>query len=290
MTQVEIILRLLTTIVLVFAPALWVIKRYFPQVIALTRHLIEKYQTRKTHRDDESSVQQPLLEETLTTPIETTDSDEVFAEDHINIEDLAPQEAQQVIIKKLSERDAQLLEALKFEALSHKERGKLDLYEKKLIEWLALDSENYELMQLLWEHYFTMGNFIKALSLLKKVINNQADNHKVIRQIGQIYLSQGEQSTAKLLIEKAISLKEDNPKYHISMVEIHYENQDIKQAIRSMEKILKLRPTNIDYLLTIATLHEENAEPSKALSYYSKIIELDPMHEIAKKAIRRLSS
>lgn len=287
MTQVEIILRLIITLVLVLAPALWVIRRYFPQVISLFQHLFAKYTLWKLHRDDIVSVQQPLLEET--TVWEDTKSNDTIHED-IDIEHLSPKEAQDVIIKKLSERDAQLLEGLKFEALSHKERGKLDLYEKKLIEWLALDSENYELMQLLGEHYFTSGNFIKALSLLKKVINNQADNHKVIWQIGQIYLSQGEQSTAKLLIEKAITLKDDNPKYHISMVEIHYENQDIKQAIRSMEKILKLRPTNIDYLLTIATLHEENAEPSKALSYYSKIIELDPMHEIAKKSIRRLSS
>lgn len=286
MTQVEIILRLLTTLVLVLAPALWVIRRYFPQVIALFQHLIAKYTQWKAHRDDEVSVQQPLLWEPTAT-VSPTPAEE---NENIHIEDLSPLEAQEVITKKLSERDSQLLEALKFEALSHKERGKLDLYEKKLIEWLALDSENYELMQLLGEHYFNAGNFIKALSLLKKVINNQSDNHKVIRQIGQIYLSQGEQSTAKLLIEKAIALKDDNPKYHISMVEIHYENQDIKQAIRSMEKILKLRPSNIDYLLTIATLHEENAEPSKALSYYSKIIELDPMHEIAKKAIRRLSS
>ncbi len=289
MTQVEIILRLLTTLVLVMAPALWIIRRYFPQVIALFQSLLAKYSQWKAHRDDEVSLQQPLLWETWETLSPSLAPDTV-AEEKINIEDMTPLEAQEVITKKLSERDAQLLEALKFEALSHKERGKLDLYEKKLIEWLALDSENYELMQLLGEHYFNAGNFIKALSLLKKVINNQADNHKVIRQIGQIYLSQGEQSTAKLLIEKAITLKDDNPKYHISMVEIHYENQDIKQAIRSMEKILKLRPTNIDYLLTIATLHEENAEPSKAMSYYSKIIELDPMHEIAKKAIRRLSS
>ena len=288
MTQVEIILRLITTLVLVLAPALWIIRRYFPQVIALFQSLLAKYSQWKAHRDDEVSVQQPLLWE----PGEfvSPDSSQDISTEKIHIEDMSPLEAQEVITKKLSERDAQLLEALKFEALSHKERGKLDLYEKKLIEWLALDSENYELMQLLGEHYFTTGNLIKALSLLKKVINNEPDNHKVIRQIGQIYLSQGEQSTAKLLIEKAITLKDDNPKYHISMVEIHYENQDIKQAIRSMEKILKLRPTNIDYLLTIATLHEENAEPSKAMSYYSKIIELDPMHEIAKKAIRRLSS
>lgn len=288
MTQIEIILWLIVTLILLMTPALRVIKRYFPQIIALIKHLFKRYQIRKAHRDDTVSMQEPLLDEVLLeehTPKTPAKETTIDPEDALSDDTYGAPET-----KKLNERDAQLLESIKFAALSHKERGKLDLYEKKLIEWLALDNESIELLQLLWEHYFTSGNFIKALSLLKKVINMQPDNHKVIWQIGQMYLSQGEQSTAKLLIEKAISLKDDNPKYHISMVEIHYENQDIKQAIRSMEKILKLRPTNIDYLLTIATLHEENAEPSKALSYYSKIIELDPMHEIAKKAIRRLSS
>jgi len=37
--------------------------------------------------------------------------------------------------------------------------------------------------------YFTLGNYKKALTLLKKVIEIEPQDHKAIWQIGEIYLS-----------------------------------------------------------------------------------------------------
>lgn len=188
------------------------------------------------------------------------------------------------------EKLQQTLETIKYSALTHKERGKLDMYEKKLIEGLALQPENKDFLRLLSNHYFEQGNYVKALTLLKKLINDDPKNHKAIRQIGQIYREQGDLEAARLLIEKAISLKDDNPTYLISMVEIHYENKEIRDAIKLMERLIKLRPTNIDYLLTLATLHEEISEPTKAMAYYMKTLEFDPLNDHAKTAIRRLNA
>ncbi len=189
----------------------------------------------------------------------------------------------------LSWKQQQDLEWIKFAALSHKERGKLDLYEKKLIEGLAIDANNSDLLKLLGDHYFESGNILKALTILKKIINEESDNHKAIWQVAQIYLSQNQHDTAQLLVEKAIELKPDNPKYHITMVEIFYANKQLKSAIKSMENVLKLRPTNKNYMLTLAGLHEEIGEPTKAKAYYKKILQIDPSNEVAKRALKRLS-
>ena len=191
--------------------------------------------------------------------------------------------------KKQKEKNQKKLYEIKMSAITNRERGKTDEYEKKLIEWLAMDPDNHEFQERLSDLYFSQWNYIKAQSILKKIVNREPTNHKAIWQIWQVYLHQQDLDTAKILIEKAISVKWDNPKYYISLVDILYAKWNTKEAIGSMEKVLKLRPTKIDYLLWIAALHEENSEPNKARVYYSKIIELDPMQEDAKIALERLA-
>ena len=141
---------------------------------------------------------------------------------------------------------------------------------------------------MLADHYFEEGMFVKAGTLLKKLIQIHPNNHKAIWQLGQIYLHDKDEATARLLFEKALGLKEDNPKYLISLVEVYYANKELKEAILLVEKLQKLRPNNTDYLLTLAQLHEELNQPTKAHSYYMKVLEIQPLHDEAKKAIKRL--
>jgi len=180
------------------------------------------------------------------------------------------------------------IETIKYTAMASKERWKLEQYEKKLVEWLALDSGNIDFLNMLSTHYFDSRQQIKALTLLKKVVNKEPKNHKAIWQIGKIYTQQWQFETAQLLIEKAIILKNDHPKYYISLVEIWYETWKIQKAIQTMEKLLKLRPTNTDYLLTMATLYEEDQKPTHAWKYFWKVLELDPVNIHAKKWIKRV--
>jgi Tfp pilus assembly protein PilF len=78
-------------------------------------------------------------------------------------------------------------------------------------------------MNMLADHYFSSGNNVKALTLLKKIVTVQTQNHKAIWQIGRIYQTQEKNDAAQLLIEKALEQKPDHPKYLISLVEVHYE-------------------------------------------------------------------
>lgn len=180
------------------------------------------------------------------------------------------------------------LESIKYAALTYKERWKDDKYEKKLIEWLSMEQDNQEFMGMLADHYFGTENYVKALTLLKKIITVQTDNHKAIRQIGRIYQTQKKPDAAQLLVEKALEKKPDHPKYLISLVEIYYDKDEKRSALDIMQRLRKIRPTNIDYLLTVATLHEELNEPTFAKNYYMKILELSPSNEHAKEWLKQL--
>lgn len=305
--KAEILLRLLLTLILLLTPLVYIIKNRdsVSKKLKSKREQIINFAQRKTDQIKESVVRKPkedivLPSDTMTSGAAATVShefQEIVSVPHkktIPVKISKTQKKKNLITqeeapKVKSEKDLKKIEEIRNTAITYKERWKDDLYEKKLIEWLAVDQNNKEFLERLSDYYFQQKNYVKATTMLKKIVNTYPDNHKAIWQIWQIYILQEEYDTAKILIQKAIDVRNDHPKYYISLVDIYYAKWDLPQAIKSMEKVLKLRPASTDYLLSIATLHEENWEPNKAISYYSKIIELDPMHTQAKSALQRLS-
>ena len=187
------------------------------------------------------------------------------------------------------EKNKKKLETILIEANILKNSGKFEQYEKKLIEGLAIDDESLEILKPLSELYFTLGNYKKALSLLKKVSEKDPNDHKAIWQIWEIYFMAGYNQTAELLVEKAINLKNDNPKYYLTMVEIFYNTDRSWEALANMEKIVKLRPTNPKYLLATAELYEQVGDLDNAKKYYFNVLEYEQNNEKAKAKIREFT-
>lgn len=187
------------------------------------------------------------------------------------------------------EKERKRLETILLEAEHLKRNGKIEEYEQKLIEGLSIDPESLEVLKPLSELYFTLGNYKKAISLLKKVTDKDPSDHKAFWQIWEIYFITGFHQPAELLIEKAINLKNDNPKYYLTMVEIFYNTQRYPEALAYMEKIIKLRPTNPKYLLATAELYEEFSDFENARKYYFNVLEYEPSNEKAKAKIKEFS-
>jgi len=196
---------------------------------------------------------------------------------------------QEHVQKDIAQRQKKLLEKIRYEALMCKEKGKIEEFEKKLVEGLAIDSDNLEFNQMLADLYFTLGNYTKSLTLLKKVIDMEPQDHKAIWQIGEIYLSKGEFETAELLVEKAIDLKPSNPKYYISMVEIYYNTERKDIAVETLEKVVKLRPANVPYLNALADLYLELGDTESAQRYYFRVLEHEPSNARAKAKLQKIT-
>ncbi len=215
------------------------------------------------------------VEEVKDTPQEDIETKEENTEPKNSVED--------------KEKNKKKLETILIEANILKNSGKFEQYEKKLIEGLAIDDESLEILKPLSELYFTLGNYKKALSLLKKVSEKDPNDHKAIWQIWEIYFMAGYNQTAELLVEKAINLKNDNPKYYLTMVEIFYNTNRSWEALAYMEKIVKLRPTNPKYLLATAELYEQIGDLDNAKKYYFNVLEYEQNNEKAKAKIREFT-
>lgn len=192
--------------------------------------------------------------------------------------------------KDANSKKKKMLEKIIYEALVLRKEWKLEDYEKKVIEWLAIQPNDRDLNKLLADFYFSIGNHKKALSLLKKIIESDPHDHKAIWQIWEIYLITGDFETAELLIEKAIAINPSNPKYFMSMVELYYNTDRKREAIAVMEKIIKLRPTVPSYLLTLADLYDEVWDTDNAKKNYFRVLEYEPNNDKAKKKLKNLSA
>ena len=191
--------------------------------------------------------------------------------------------------KVLDDKEKKMIDQIVIEATTLKNGWKYDEYEKKIIEWLAIDPSNLELTKMLADYYFTIWSYKKALPLLKKIVERVPEDDKSLWQIWEIYFINGDNWTAELLIDKAVNLRPDSPKYNLSLVEIYYNTDRIMEAISCMEKVIKLRPTNTNYLFTLAMLYEEIWDVANAKKNYYTILEFEPSNDKAKKKLRQLT-
>ena len=184
-------------------------------------------------------------------------------------------------------RESLYWEKFRTDANYLKHRGKMEDYEKKLIEWLAIDPQSIDITRALADYYFASGQSKKALPLLKRVVDYHPDDHKSLRQIAEMYLDAGDFETAEVLVNKACNLDHDNPKYATTMVEIYYNTGRIEDAIALMEQVVKRRPSHIGYREALAKLYEEVQDKELANHCYYAILEIDPQHAKAKKKLAR---
>lgn len=266
MLKLEIKLWLILTIIVIVIPITIIIYKNFSNIINFFKNIYLKFEYRKNLETIKKEIIQRKLSARKLEELNQPEEPEIKINELVNFK----------------------IKRIKNEALALKERWDFENYEKKLIEWLAMNDNDMDIIASLWNYYFSIWNPKKALPLLKKILENNPDDHKTIWQIGQIYFDKWDFETAKLLIKKVLKLKPDNPKYCVSMAEIMYNLENIKEAVEQMEKALRLRPSNINYLLSIAGLYEEIWDNGSARLYYFKTLEIQPSNELAKEKVHSL--
>ena len=262
---------------------LWRASRRFLWFIKTKAQVVKENKEMQEIKEELQEQENDFISNNYSTEVEETKENPEL-DDESKEENLEPKNSAED-----KEKNKKKLETILIEANILKNSGKFEQYEKKLIEGLAIDDESLEILKPLSELYFTLGNYKKALSLLKKVSEKDPNDHKAIWQIWEIYFMAGYNQTAELLVEKAINLKNDNPKYYLTMVEIFYNTDRSWEALAYMEKIVKLRPTNPKYLLATAELYEQVGDLDNAKKYYFNVLEYEQNNEKAKAKIRELT-
>ncbi len=280
------------SVILLLFPLGFIVYFFSKDILKYILLIWNKITSAKTlHKIKKEILDQNVFEQEETLEEEIVSEENLYTSRVSNTEE--PKDKQEelddLVDKEFAKRKKKMIEKIVYEALVFRKEGKLDEYEKKIIEWLAIDTNDRDLNKLLADYYFNLGNYKKALSLLKRIIEIDPQDHKAIWQIGEMYLITWDFETAELLVEKAIWINQSNPKYYISMVEVLYNTDRKREAVEVMEKVVKLRPTNATYLLTLADLYAELGDLDNAKRYYFRVLEYEPSNEKAKSKLKELS-
>ncbi len=214
-TTAELFVRIAITVFLIIVPVVLLFKQQLPYVLDIIHNLKNiglpalpnikekiKNNIRRQPKEIAELVEEvtieivsdpfeekkeSVFEEIEETPVQESEKElDTWEKGLIDLDAMVDQPELEATEAWLSGKQQSDLESIKYAALSHKERWKLDLFEKKLVEWLAIDPNSNDFLKMLGDHYFESWNLVKAITILKKIINEEWDNHKAIRQIGQI--------------------------------------------------------------------------------------------------------
>lgn len=191
---------------------------------------------------------------------------------------------------QLKDKKNKLLQQIKQEYKLLADKSDTTAIERKLLEWLAIDSLDKDLTTWLADLYFWTQNNKKALTLLKKNFESNPSDHKILRQISEIHIRQGEHDQAQILISQALSASKDNPKYYMTQAEAFYRSGDMPSATYAIQQAVRLRPSNKEYLFALADMYERIGEQKQAKEIYYRLFELDPLNVTIKEKIADLKT
>lgn len=168
-----------------------------------------------------------------------------------------------------------------------KQRWDINTLEQKLVEALSYDENNIKFMEMLSNLYINLWKEKKAFSLLKKLIQLDAQNDNAIWNLSKLYLELWEIDTANILIQKTININPNNYRYYVTYADILYNKWELEKTIQTIQKVLEIKPNNSIYLDALASLYEEIWDFQKARACRLNILDIDPNYEKAKEKLQQ---
>lgn len=139
------------------------------------------------------------------------------------------------------------------EAEELREKGEMELAEKKLIEIISLDSKNIKAFKALGKVYFDQKNYEQAKETFayvlkfKENIDDIEDNilySQIYLDLTLVQMAAGNLEEAFINIGKALILEPNNPRYLDTLLEISIIKKDKISALDAYERMKQANPEN----------------------------------------------
>lgn len=109
----------------------------------------------------------------------------------------------------------------------------------------------------LGKHYFSNGDFEKAVYFFTKVTEIRPDFAEAYHNLGISYYYSGHADEALKFLEKSVELKENYAKAHYSLGLVYFGQRDFEKAIYHLSRAAELDPENANAHFDLAVAHAE---------------------------------
>ncbi len=137
-------------------------------------------------------------------------------------------------------------------------------------------NESVDIYRHMSNKYLNKQNNLKAIPLLKKVIELNPNDAESKYQLGSIYFAQENYESANECFNEAIQLNPENSDYHFA-VGIAYEQKELfDEAVTSLQKAAELNPQNPEVFYRLGIIFDFQEKYKEAVEFFQKAIDLNP--------------
>jgi len=162
---------------------------------------------------------------------------------------------------------------------------------KTLIHVLSLDADNVDASAHLAYTFLKTGEFKKAESLFKKVLEKKPKDASLLTNYALCIFEQRDPSRISISIDalkKATELDERNANRFSNLGQSLFFSGDTEGAIRAFEKAISLEPKNVEFQFYLADSLLVTQKFKEAKAIFQNILELYPLNKEAQKEIETL--
>ncbi len=152
----------------------------------------------------------------------------------------------------------------------------LKLY-KQLVTYIDDEEEKVEYYGIMGGIYMTYGEYNKAISLFKKVLDYKSDNVDVIKDLRKIYLKQKDTENVIYYSRKLIDLEPENYAYYEEIVDLLFHVHSYDEALEYAQKALELPTADVFAIKNlIAKIYIYTGKIQDSINLINETIVSDP--------------
>lgn len=152
----------------------------------------------------------------------------------------------------------------------------LKLY-KQLVTYIDDEEEKVEYYGIMGSIYMTYGEYNKAISLFKKVLDYKSENVDVIKDLRKIYLKQKDTENVIYYSRKLIDLEPENYAYYEEIVDLLFHVHSYDEALEYAQKALELPTADVFAIKNlIAKIYIYTGKIQDSINLINETIVSDP--------------
>jgi tetratricopeptide (TPR) repeat protein len=153
-----------------------------------------------------------------------------------------------------------------------------------LIQAMALTENELPVSLKLADVYMKAGDFKRAETLYRKLLEEDPDNPDIYENIGKIMLKKKAYKEAVQAYCRAVELDDKDDRKFLALGKLYHLMMRYGVAAECFKKAAELKPREVNYLFLLADACASDDDYENALFTYEKILTIEPYNEKAKTA------
>ncbi|MBN2087037.1 tetratricopeptide repeat protein [Candidatus Peregrinibacteria bacterium] len=130
--------------------------------------------------------------------------------------------------------------------------------------------------------YMESGDFRKAETLYKRLLETDAENPEIYENLGKIFTKKRRYKEAIQAYVHAVELDEKDDQKFIALGRLYHLMMRYSLAAECFRRAAELKPRSVDYLFLLADSCSYDEDLDNALFTYERILTIEPYNELAK--------